>query len=53
MLFGGRPIRWLMIKSYVPSGQIHAGRNTSRTEAFEFLLFRIHVKSRPISIELN
>src|SRR5437899_11323678 len=39
--------------SYVPSGQIHAGRNTSRTEAFKFLLFRIHVKSQPISIELN
>jgi len=39
--------------SYLPSGQIHAGRNTSRTEAFKFLLFRIHVKSQPISIELN
>ena len=39
--------------SYVPSGRIHAGRNTSRTEAFKFLLFRIHVKSQPISIELN
>src|SRR2546428_3420040 len=39
--------------SYVPSGRIHAGRNTSRTEAFKLLLFRIHVKSQPISIELH
>jgi len=39
--------------SYVPSWQIHAGRNTSRTEAFKFLLFRIHVKNEPISVELN
>ena len=39
--------------SYVPPGQIHAGHNTSRREAFKFLLIRIHVKNEPISIELN
>ena len=39
--------------SYVPPGQIHAGRNTGAKEAFKFLLFRIHPKDRPISVELN
>ena len=39
--------------SYVPSGQIHAGRNTSGREAFKFLLFRIHRKGQPLSVELN
>jgi quercetin dioxygenase-like cupin family protein len=39
--------------SYVPPGQIHAGHNTSRREAFKFLLIRIHVKNEPISVELN
>ena len=39
--------------SYVPPWQIHAGHNTSRREAFKFLLIRIHVKNEPISVELN
>jgi quercetin dioxygenase-like cupin family protein len=39
--------------SYVPSGQIHSGRNTSPKEAFKFLLLRIHAKGQPISVELN
>ena len=39
--------------SYVPSGQIHSGRNTSPREAFKFLLIRIHTKGQPISVELN
>jgi quercetin dioxygenase-like cupin family protein len=39
--------------SYVPSGQIHSGRNTSPKETFKFLLFRIHTKGQPISVELN
>src|SRR5215470_19011890 len=39
--------------SYVPPGQIHAGRNTGAKEAFKFLLFRIHAKGQPISVELN
>lgn len=39
--------------SYVPPGQIHAGRNTGATEAFKFLLVRIHAKGQPISVELN
>ena len=39
--------------SYVPSGQIHAGRNTSGSETFKFLLFRIHRKGQPLSVELN
>src|SRR5262250_3075926 len=29
--------------SYVPPGQVHAGRNPGVKEAFKFLLFRIHV----------
>ena len=39
--------------SYVPPGQIHAGRNAGAKEAFKFLLFRLHVKGQPISVELN
>ena len=39
--------------SYVPPGQIHAGRNAGAKEAFKFLLFRIHAKGQPISVELN
>jgi quercetin dioxygenase-like cupin family protein len=39
--------------AHVPPGRIHAGRNTSRTAAFKFLLIRIHVKGEPMSVELN
>ena len=39
--------------SYVPPGQVHAGRNASRTAPFRFLLFRIHEKGQPISVELG
>lgn len=51
----GRPSQSLRpgTVSYVPAGQIHSGRNTSAREAFKFLLFRIHVKGQPISVELN
>lgn len=39
--------------AHVSPGRIHAGRNASRTDAFKFLLIRIHVKGEPISVELD
>jgi quercetin dioxygenase-like cupin family protein len=39
--------------AHVPPGRIHAGRNTSRTAPFKFVLIRLHVKGEPISVELN
>jgi quercetin dioxygenase-like cupin family protein len=39
--------------AYVPPGTIHAGRNTSRTTPFKFLLIRIHKKGAPLSVELQ
>ena len=39
--------------SYVPPGKVHAGRNASPKEMFKFILFRLHAKNQPISVELN
>jgi quercetin dioxygenase-like cupin family protein len=39
--------------AHVPPGQVHAGRNASRTGPFRFLLFRIHQKGQPLSVELG
>jgi len=39
--------------AHVPPGRVHAGRNTSRTIPFKFVLIRLHVKGEPISVELN
>jgi len=37
----------------VAPGKVHAGRNASQKDVFKFILFRLHVKGEPISIELN
>jgi quercetin dioxygenase-like cupin family protein len=37
----------------VQPGRVHAGRNTSRTTPFKFVLIRLHVKGEPISVELD
>lgn len=39
--------------AYVAPGKVHAGRNASQNEVFKFILFRLHAKGQPISIELN
>jgi quercetin dioxygenase-like cupin family protein len=39
--------------AHVPPGRIHAGRNTSRTAPFKFVLIRLHVKGEPMSVERN
>src|SRR5215813_1541458 len=39
--------------AYVTPGKIHAGHNVSQTGVFKFILFRLHAKGQPISIELN
>jgi len=39
--------------AYVAPRTIHAGRNASQKDVFKFILFRIHAKGQPISIELN
>ena len=37
----------------VQPGRVHAGRNTSRTTPFKFVLIRLHVKGEPMSVELE
>jgi len=51
----GRPGQRLQpgTASYVPPGKVHAGRNASSKEMFKFILFRLHAKNQPISVELN
>mgnify|MGYP002402391107 CR=1 FL=1 len=51
----GRPEQRLQpgTVSYVPPGKVHAGRNASPKEMFKFILFRLHAKNQPISVELN
>ena len=39
--------------AYVAPGKVHAGRNASQKDVFKFILFRIHAKGEPISVELN
>ena len=39
--------------AYVAPGKVHAGRNASQKEVFKFILFRLHAKGQPISVELN
>jgi quercetin dioxygenase-like cupin family protein len=39
--------------AHVPPGRVHAGRNPSGSAPFRFLLFRIHPKGQPISVELG
>ena len=39
--------------AYMPPRQVHAGRNASRTAPFKFLLFRIHERGQPLSVELG
>src|SRR5262249_61937620 len=51
----GRPEQRLQpgTVAHVAPGKVHAGRNASQKDAFKFILFRLHVKGEPISIELN
>ena len=37
----------------VQPGRVHAGRNTSRTTPFKFVLIRLHVKGETMSVELD
>ena len=39
--------------AYIAPGKIHAGRNASQKDVFKFILFRLHAKGQPISVELN
>jgi len=39
--------------AYIAPGKVHAGRNASQNEVFKFILFRLHAKGQPISVELN
>jgi quercetin dioxygenase-like cupin family protein len=39
--------------AHMPPRQVHAGRNASGTEPLRFLLFRIHDKGQPLSVELG
>src|SRR5499425_2196032 len=39
--------------AYIAPGKIHAGRNASQQDVFKFILFRLHAKGQPISVELN
>jgi len=39
--------------AYIEPGKVHAGRNASQNGVFKFILFRLHAKGQPISIELN
>src|SRR5215467_14519070 len=53
LVFDGRPEQRLQpgTVAYVGPGKVHAGRNASEKEVFKFILFRLHLKSEPISIE--
>src|SRR5262245_43664574 len=39
--------------AYIAPGKVHAGRNASQNEVFKFILFRLHAKGQPFSVELN
>lgn len=39
--------------THMPPRQIHGGRNTSASDTFTFLLFYLHPKGKPLSVELH
>ena len=51
----GKPEQRLQpgIVAHIAPGKIHAGRNANQKDVFKFILFRLHAKGQPISVELN
>ena len=51
----GRPEQSLQpgTVAHVAPGKVHAKRNASQKDVFKFILFQLHMKGEPISIELN